>query len=155
MRGPKRPGDVDDPVADSIRREQQADAMPTAEEAKADHRNFLASEGCRECGEDDPDELGTYMPETHDCSARQQPPAGQVEMVVYCEDCAETRPSYRERTAAKLEADDRLGILFACGAFEYVDDADPSEADGPWRGPVYQRYGPLECDCGAEIHSTE
>ena len=86
---------------------------------------------------DDPDELGTYMPETHDCSARQQPPAGQVEMIVYCEDCAETRPSYRERVVAKLEADDRLGILFACGAFEYVDESDPSEADGPWRGPVY------------------
>lgn len=27
--GPKRPVDIGDPVADSIRRQQQADAMPT------------------------------------------------------------------------------------------------------------------------------
>lgn len=149
MRGPKRPGDFGDPVADNIRREMQADAMPTKEEVEADHRRFLAEHGCRECGEADPDALEARFPETHNCPALQQPDPETP--LVYCDACYAERPSRHERITAKLDADDRLGLLFACGNYEFVEDADPSEADAPYLGPVYQRYGPLECHCGAEI----
>lgn len=89
MRGSGRDGikkgGINDPVAQSIRNEQNRDAMPSKEEVEAEHQRFLSENGCEVCDESDPENLkahpGPYLPS---CSATQTPPLDQYEPDVFC-----------------------------------------------------------------------
>lgn len=123
--GPKKPGDWDDPVARSIRSEQNRDAAPTREEAMADHRRHLRSTGCKNCDENDPDNLGNYTIKEPPCPGVQPHPDP---FVVLCEDCADDRETLRERAVRKATARAEAGrhdtvavALYECGSFEYVE----------------------------------
>lgn len=76
-----KPGGLRDPVAQSIRNEMQQDAAPHPDEAREEKRRALSEEGCRGCGEDDPDKLEFGIEEEGSGYAR------QMYQYVECEDC--------------------------------------------------------------------
>lgn len=149
--GPKKPGDLGDPVADNIRRQQQRDAAPSAKEAKAEARRALAREGCTVCGEDDPDKLGWQLPVTHNCPAYQ---SGRPDPEAVCDDHVQSVNERRAEQAQQTADDADLPVaLYECGISQTASE--------PQSGPVrtqggYQPPPPkldTECVCGAHIET--
>lgn len=154
-------GGVNDPVAQNIRNQQNRDAMPTQKEAKAAARKALASKGCSECGEDDPDVLDQYHPLQPSCSARQQ----RHEPVILCDDCHENRETLRERAlrrAREKDDDQEENILavafYGCDVWRYVEEPTidmgngeeiPASEAPPHVGE--RPTAPIECRCGSEL----
>lgn len=155
-RGIKK-GGIRDPVAQSIRNEQNRDAAPNPEEAEEMKRKHLASEGCRECGEDDPDELDYHAPRTHDCPARQK----RYEPVVLCDDCAEDRLPFREFVVERArEQGSDVVVFYECDATQWRSFSRPV-IEGQ-KGETFEdtRVEPnaeveLKCKCGAGIDDIE
>lgn len=167
----RKGGPMDD-VAQNIRAEQNADAMPSPEEAKRQHRQWMADEGCQVCGEDDPDALTTVAVTMHKCSRHQHPP-GPPELLVFCEEHA--RPSqtlWRARIIQKArKRDDTVAVaIYECRIIEYVEEPEPKtveveevvdwDDDGD---PIYEMVEKAQpysaprpsahivCGCGADL----
>lgn len=108
----------DDDVARSIWNEMQRDAAPSVEEAKREHRKWLGSEGCRDCGESDPDRLNAHYPPTASCRAYQSPPG---EPVVVCDECVEDYPETavdRQIDSYRSDPDVDVAVVYDCGVVE-------------------------------------
>lgn len=127
---------VHDPVAQSIRNEQMADAAPTPDEHRREHRTHLASEGCEVCEEDDPDKLQDIRYEVvHYCSMIQQPPEHTATVIL----CDEHERSSTELTEAHFykcvyenEPDAELVAHYSCGHYEVR--GPPTEHNHPYAG---------------------
>lgn len=106
----------DDDMAHNVMRAQQRDAgVPSKEEAKKMHRDYLAREGCARCDECDPDNLDRYGILQPSCSGVQSPPEPDV---VLCDDCEEERPDSfvegrLEEERERGEAD--VAVVYECG----------------------------------------
>lgn len=153
----------DDPVAQAIRREQQADARPSKEEVKQLHRDHLAHRGCLVCGIDDPDRLTMVRVQRFPkCSAWGQP-RHEPDTAVLCDE--HRRPGRvlaraREYQNARKDPDCNWLVRYGCGTIEHVDDADLSNPDGPDPRPHHprERHAPkhfLACRCGEPITEVE
>lgn len=94
-------GSHSDPVAESIRAEQNAAAAPTPEEARKKSRQALANDGCynNECGETDPDNLIRTM--------KPQPELAQPDpdpQIVVCTECKDdVMETLQERAESRDE----------------------------------------------------
>lgn len=154
----------DDDMARNVWNEMQADAMPSPEEAEEMHQDWLSQEGCKVCGEDDPDRLKSTIPEYPGCTRHGQ--YGMEDPVVYCVDHLDQQPTARERAIEKARSKNRSitpeqrvhGLVFyECGGFHYIT-ADRIDED-PQYGSIYEDdyyhdyipEGPLQCVCGADI----
>lgn len=170
-----RTGGPMDDVAQNIRNEQMADAMPSAEEAKREHRRWLADKGCLVCGEDDPDALTTVTRPLHECGYHQHPPRGP-EQLVFCEEHA--RPGetlWRARAIQKARKRDGViaVVIYECRITEYVDAPEPQTMEVKeqvgWDDagdPIYETVetlhpyerprptAPIECRCGAALEEV-
>lgn len=110
-------GGMNDPVAQSIRAEQQTDAMPSAAEAKREHRRNLAKKGCQVCGEDDPGELQRVRIPMAFCG-NDQPPKQPFKSVVFCDEHARSASTLkRARIVQQARNDDAdVVVIYDCGA---------------------------------------
>jgi hypothetical protein len=112
-----RIGGPRDPVAQSIRREQQADAAPSAAEANESHRRRLAAKGCLVCGEDDPDRLQMVQVPPAICTNGQQPPQ-RLDHTVLCDE--HERPAKVLKRARMVQnarnSDADVLAVYGCGA---------------------------------------
>lgn len=155
------PGNIhpDDDMAHNVIRAQKRDAgWPSKEEAQAEHRRYLAEQGCVKCDEDDPDNLATTGVLMPDCPRIQHPPDP---FVVMCDECRDARETLRER--AMRSADERndrgfgdtvLSVAFyECGNWQYVTPPDtPDDVPLGPRGAV-PRTDTL-CRCGAVLDTV-
>lgn len=159
-----------DDVAHNIRSQQQADAMPSAEEAKAEHRNYLRREGCADCEESDPDALDVRFINFPSCRAYQEP---RDPTVVLCDDCHEARPTLRERAIEKaIEINERYDdpdrpdpkrgnkndgkiiaiVFYGCETWEFAHQPLIDDGTGDkYPHPHAQAVAPIECRCGSVI----
>lgn len=137
-------GDIGDPVADSIRAEQNRDAMPSPEEARR-----LPT--CEDCGETSEDVQHRDVASVS-CPAVQTPPDPFVPL---CDDCYSERPTAREKALERARKRDDLEptpdvgavVFYECGNHEYAEYPDPDR-------PVRWRPRPsakVECRCGAHV----
>lgn len=158
----------EDDVARNIRREQQADAMPSKEEVEASHQNYLEGEECSRCGDSRTDKLQVVTPSFPPCPAIQHPPDAHT---VLCSDCADDRETFRER-GIKQARDQGLTpaiVFYECGNYEFVT-TEPYTEDTQvgWdenNDPIYEEREwlpqetpwptmadvQIECQCGASI----
>ena len=145
------PGDIGDPVADSIRAEQNQAAMPGPEEAN----RALECDNC-----DTQDETVARRPLiAADCTALQQP---DVPWTQLCEDCADARPSLREEHRKKaqkhVDADyhaDPVAIAFyECGRANYVTEPDENDTPNPHQMET-PPTAPVQCLCGEPLADVE
>jgi len=132
MRRPGRDGikkgGLRDPVARSIRNEQNRDAMPSKEEVEAEHKRFLSEKGCLVCGESDPENLKAHqMPYLPSCSAVQHPPHDRYEPDVFCHEHYRSPKTIWEANMFKRAWDrEALGVAFyECGSVEFVEEPEP------------------------------
>lgn len=134
-----------DPEEDLGRNQMQADAMPTAEEAKRMQQQALADEGCLECDEDDPEKLGRYKAHLPSCTAIQVPPDP---FVVLCEEHADARKGVRER--ALNRARDRNGkdwydrTIIAVAFYECENSTFVTEGERSTTTQVVEEKRPAE-----------
>lgn len=136
-----RKGGLYDPVAQSIRNEQQADAMPTVDEVRAERRKRMAADGCLVCGEDDPDVLTEVRVPLSFCRYDQHP-RKPFETDVFCPE--HRRPSKVLKRArmvqqARREGADALGI-YSCGAVQTASWERPDD------DALARRMGPTMAD---------
>lgn len=168
------PGDIGDPVADSIRAEQNRDAMPTAEERA---RMAAKDRTCENCDvtASDVESRSLIFP---DCPSIQHPPK-PFEML--CDECAESRQSLEESALerARDHNDDNYHeteivavAFFECGRSYQVEKPEvptteverqvgwDDETDEPITEMVEMKEPrqyptraevPIECDCGADL----
>ena len=138
------------------------DAMPSKEEAEADHRGYLRRHGCETCDETDPDRLkqvGVLLPS---CPMTQTP---RDPFIILCDECRKTRETLRERSIRRARNRDgttayretkTVGVVFhECGSWRYVE-AEPMDdvyAEGFYEDahPDWVPTGPLRCRCGASV----
>lgn len=130
---PYRKGGPHDDVANNIRQEQNRDAMPSKEEMQADHRRMLSAEGCKICGEDDPDVLHAVHPWAHPCPGIQNPPGDPV---VYCDEHLDQRPTLaawkvRQTKVAMRNDETEALVWYECGMC--ADAAYPTADGAPIR----------------------
>lgn len=134
---------VHDPVAQSIRNEQRADAAPTAEEHRRNHRQSLANRGCIACDCDDPDELNQVRYETFHGCANDQHPSDPWETVVFCDEHLRS-PAELERAhliqSARTAPGSRWLVIYDCGHTETVEQ--PTEAEFEKTHPHAVPYAP-------------
>lgn len=154
---------------ENIRAEMNRDAMPSKEEAKAEHRNYLRRKGCTNCGESDPDKLDTRYIRYPSCKALQTPPDPTV---VLCDECHAERPSLRERAYRKArthneryndpELERSSGdktdgeviavTFFECDDWRFVHQPLIDDGTGAtYPHPHVQPHTPIECRCGSDI----
>lgn len=157
MGGSIRKGGLRDPVAQSIRNEQQRDAAPSKEEAKRMHREYLAEEGCEVCQEDDPDRLQVVMLDHFpDCPATQHPGLSHdPPQTVLCDE--HERPSSvlaRSRRVQQARNQDLAAylVIYGCGTGATADYSEP-DPDNPYPPDRRREHpsAPVECRCGAVI----
>lgn len=132
---PIRTGGPNDPVAQTIRREQQRDAMPSASEVKAEHARRLSKEGCQVCGEDDASRLQEVRIPLAFCDDGQVPDR-PFDPVVFCDEHARP-PSvlHRARLVQRARnADADVLALYACGAYQFASE-DREDAAKAQQGP--------------------
>lgn len=163
-----KPGDLDDPVAQNIRREQQRDAMPSAAEAKRDHEAYLADQECQFCGEDDAERLELVLYGYHECPEFQAPP--HPEEVVTCEDCgfdADFYGTWKSVDWMRHRLQEYAGfVTYECRMTEHAEIEEPERQQievgtDPLTGePIYEDGPPVEqprptvpfqCRCGADV----
>jgi hypothetical protein len=168
-----RKGGPEDDVANNIRAQQQADAMPSASEAKAEHMKHLSDEGCEVCGEDDPAVLEEVYKPMHNCPDHQAPP--RPETTVRCEEHTTSSEELREQdiqaTADELEPNTAL-VVYECDIYYTVEGTDPEPVideiqvgrdengdpvckerviAGPQRSSEHRPQLDAACRCGAPI----
>lgn len=118
----RRKGGIHDPVAQSIRNEQNRDAAPSPEEAEQEHRRFLESEGCRFCGETDPDKLDSTMFVRAHCPRQQNP----YERIVYCDDCGFDPEEHRWNIRMDKVREEHVAIIvYECDSWNYIEEPKP------------------------------
>ena len=128
------PGDMGDPVAQSIRNEQMHDARPSdAEIAKAKKKAHT----CDRCGLYDEERVSlrmyeNYRPDCHSIQCRREP-LGSL-----CENCYDPTTKV-ERIANYFEDDDKIDFVveYSCGMLNAVS----GEYNGDQRFPP-QRWSP-------------
>lgn len=153
-RGIKK-GGLRDPVARSIRNEQNRDAAPTKEEVEAMHNKKLAEKGCLVCGEDDPENLKMYQhPWFPSCSALQVPPLDRFEPKVFChEHYRSPKTLARAELFRKAWDHDALGVvLYECGASEFIEE--PEEKPHPARPYPPRPEVHAKCLCGSSLKAV-
>lgn len=144
------PGDIGDPVADSIRAQQNRDAMPHPSEV-------TTTLECESCGveSDDVERRELVMAS---CSALQHP--DQL-WTALCSDCDEDRSSLREQHRKKAQTrieteyyDDPVAIAFyECGRGRLITENEPDEPLPPrMREPP---TAPIRCACGDPVVDVE
>lgn len=173
-----RKGGPNDDVAQNLRNEMQADARPSAEEARADQRKWLREEGCavEGCGVDDPDQLKPVHEPMRGCSFLQERVG---EPTVYCTDHIPEYESWRvtdirnARKRNQTDGEDDVGLLvrFECDRSArvapaerpthevtvqsgYDDEGNPvyeTKAQPDHRAVPQYNSVPAECHCGAGI----
>lgn len=149
-RGGLSPGDIGDPVADSIRAEQNRDAMPHPSEVN----KTLECDGCGVENED-VERRELIMP---DCSALQQP---DPPWKALCDECDEDRPSLlekqREKAQKRLESDyydDPVAIAFyECGRAHFIVEEEPDEPIPPQARE--EPKAPIRCSCAEPLVDVE
>lgn len=152
-----RKGGPHDDVANNIRAQQNADAVPSAEEARAIEQRALSDAGCQAegCDEDDPDKLDRQSPVMHNCSAYQ---SGEPRFEVMCDE--HITPVKERRQAQVQEKADGTGIiqvLFSCGVTESAtrEQEELDDRGHPmFPGHKPQPTIPAECRCGAKISTV-
>ena len=151
-RSTDRKGGLHDDVAQNIRAEKNRDAMPSVEEAREERRQHLADEGCKVCGEDDPENLRMQMPHTHSCPAVQTP---RVKAEVVCDDHGEdAREAWLADKKEELNRENAAAlVVYECDITVTVtdDEDDESEVPSQYREPPSVS---VACRCGAGIESV-
>lgn len=149
MRRSTQKGGLGDDVAQNIRAEMNRDAMPSEEEVRAERRHHLAEEGCKVCGEDDPENLRTQMPHTHSCPAVQSP---RVEPEVVCDEHeGDAREAWLADEKERLNRENAAAlVVYECDITVTVTEDDGDESEVP---PQYREAPSVSvaCRCGAEI----
>jgi len=144
------PGDIGDPVADSIRAQQNAAARPQPDGVG----KTLECESCGEKGED----VERRELVMADCSRLQRP---DEPWQLLCDECDEERPSLREKQREKardrLDADhydDPVAIaVYECGRAKFVTENEPDEPTPPhMQEPP---AAPIRCVCGEPLADVE
>lgn len=97
----------DSDAARSIRAEQNEAARPTQKEAAEMERERRAKEGCRRCGEDDPDVLQPLMQPVPECKGYQAPPDPRI---LLCESCLQDPGAPTARSEGLDRVRDRAGV---------------------------------------------
>lgn len=162
-----KPGDLDDPVAQNIRREQQRDAMPSPEEAARERERFFDDKACAFCDEIDNEKLRLVNYGYHQCPAYQAPPA--PERIITCEDCGFDADVYGTwTTVAWMRGRDQAYagfVTYECRMTEHAEIPEPDREqikvgedevgepvyeDGPPQRPE-QPSVPFTCRCGANV----
>lgn len=124
---PDRKGGPNDPVAQSIRNEQRADAAPTASEVKAEHLKRLSRKGCQVCGEDDPSRLDMVRIPLSICSNGQQPDKPFKEAVFCQEHRRDGSTLKRARMIQSARTDDAdILVVYECGATDTASWTPPT-----------------------------
>jgi hypothetical protein len=144
------PGDIGDPVADSIRAEQNADARPHPSEGN----KTLECENCGEKSEN-VERRELVMPS---CSRLQQPDKPWRSL---CDDCDGERPSLREKQQKKAQKrldsehyDDPVAIAFyECGRAKFITKDEPEEPVPPHMQEA--AAAPIRCVCGKPLVEVE
>jgi hypothetical protein len=137
--------------------------VPSTEYAKRQHDNWLASKGCKQCGETDPDELAEYTPNLPACpSIQRQSGPGEV----FCEDCARDRSGFLADMVTRARRINQNGndhavaavVQYECGnvAYDRARQIEPARQDhelGVYEdeAPYYQPEAAVVCECGAGI----
>jgi hypothetical protein len=123
-------GGINDPVAESIRNEQQHDAMPSADEAKQTHRRILSSRGCLVCGIDDADAL--ELVRIHDAFCRndlysQHP----FDSVVLCDEHVRPTDVLERATLVQAARHDDADVVavYECGATQTASWGVPDDVE--------------------------
>jgi len=151
---------IQDPVAQSIRNEQMADAAPSAEEHRREHRKHLASNGCAVCDTEDPDKLTEIRYNiVHYCSTMQQPPQ-HTTTVILCDEhersSSELSEAHFYRTVYDTVSDAVLVAHYSCGHYEVR--GPPTEYDYPHAGFESTPGVPTvhaERGCGGRLETIE
>ena len=164
---PTKGNPMHDPVARNIRNQQMQDARPSKEELNL-------TPPCEECETeaDSVERRGIVFP---NCSRMQHP---EKVSQLLCDDCADARPSLREKAIkqgkARRDADHTEEIvavaIYDCGRWEYVepaeqptieveeqvgwdDDGNPimetREVPEPHANP--RPTAPIACECGESL----
>lgn len=113
------PGDMGDPVAQSIRAEQNRDAMPTDEELAAAKRE---AQTCDRCGEHKPEDVTTRTSESYlpNCNSVQRPPHPLGEL---CDDCFDPTTKTDQIKELLVQDDVDYVIEYDCGILETESDS--------------------------------
>jgi hypothetical protein len=114
MRGPKDTGDIDDPVARSIRNEQNQAARPTREEARRMSERALRERGCDKCSTNDPDALNRVGILSPDCPEIQHPPEP---FSILCDEHLDERAdNYVDSRLAEIRrGNSDAAVVYTCG----------------------------------------
>ena len=137
-------------------------ALPSEEERAERVMEKLAEEGCRNCGEHDPEQLERTSYSIPKCPHVERPREAPP---ILCESCQETQPNtYRERMIKKarnqnetLDSKKVVGITFyECGNIKFVTAEKVNEYNGEsiYEDESRRHWQPtaaLQCRCGATI----
>jgi len=109
-----------DPVARSIRNQQMQDAVPSPEERERQRRKYLQDNGCRFCGEDDPDKLEGVQVLLGNCMG------GDSCDVVYCDDCGFDSDFFERwlKIKGKRRTNDVI-VIYDCGESRGYETPEP------------------------------
>lgn len=144
------PGDIGDPVADSIRAEQNAAAAPSPSEVE----RVMECENC----ETERDDVEPRDPLIADCSAVQAPDKSWIAL---CDDCVEERPSLREKQLEEAQKrldvdyhDDPVAVAFyECGRAEIITENESSKPSHPHMQEA--PTAPIRCKCRERLIDIE
>lgn len=148
-RGGLSPGDTGDPVADSIRAQQNADAAPSPDEINSHPE-------CDNCGDADGSVVRRELVRA-DCSALQYP---DKPWKLLCKECEDKQPSLREKHRQKAQKhlnadrhDDPVAIAFyGCGRAQSIASDESDEMPPHLRDPP---KAPIKCGCGEPLADIE
>lgn len=163
-----KPGDIDDPVAQNIRQQQNRDAMPSAEEARRELERMLVDEECEFCGTADTERLRTAKFTWHRCPEYQAPPG--PETIVTCTDCGFDADFYGTwKTVEWMRNQEQAYagfVTYECRMTEHAEihepdrqqikvgedplTGEPMYEDGPPQ-PAKPPSVPFRCRCGANV----
>ena len=144
-------GGLGDPVAQSIRAEQNMDAMPSPEEIHRDRK-------CDHCEQRGPDVSRRKLVMATECPARQTP---DRPFELLCDECEAERPTKDEKLVQKVNRRlkiDRLGdpvaiSHFECGGYHFVTEPEPEEHMPP--GIAQPATTPIKCRCGSPLDRVD
>lgn len=122
---------------------------PSTSVRKREHEKWLATQGCAECGEDDPSVLEEVPYPSHDCPARQSPPPGRG-MVLCDEHVAPMDELYRRAKEKRLDdlEPGEAYVAYDCGWWQRVGQPVEEYAG---QHALHPPQAPIECVCGADI----
>lgn len=114
-----------DDVSRNIRAEMNRDAVPTPEEVRQKHRNYLRDKGCEVCGETDPDKLTVKQPYMGGCYGGSRPSMDGPP--VFCHEHYRSPKTFWRARQIKLarDRDTEAVVFYDCGSRCIVDSTDP------------------------------